>query len=300
MDATAWRQWTKFCEWLGIPTDLAHIRDPVPILQLFAHQIRSGVLAASRNKVRKCQVEQYLRSVAQIFASVGACNPRMDAMGAIDFRLQRQLRFYSKGDPPPARVKPVPLSLLLYLWKSLPCSDARNEAFLDMLFVAFFFLLRPGEYCAGTSDGYNAPFCLGDAFFHINNRKYTTFQLSPSLVNSLTHCHLVFDNQKNGVRGEAIGHGPSNDPTACPVCRLASRALALRSQGGTRRTPLCAYYYNNRWHSVCASDITALLRRGVTAIGKDIGLRAQEISARSMRAGGAMALLLGCVDSDTI
>eukprot|EP00957_Ditylum_brightwellii_P102767 7831563-Ditylum_brightwellii.AAC.1 len=46
--------------------------------------------------------------------------------------------------------------------------------------------------------------------------------------------------------------------------------------------------------------MTALLRCGVTAIGKDIGLKAQEISARSMRAGGAMALLLGRVDSDTI
>eukprot|EP00957_Ditylum_brightwellii_P115456 8806215-Ditylum_brightwellii.AAC.1 len=47
-------------------------------------------------------------------------------------------------------------------------------------------------------------------------------------------------------------------------------------------------------------DITTLLRKGASHIGADIGLKPTEISARALRAGGAMALLLGNIDSDTI
>jgi hypothetical protein len=43
---------------------------------MFAHQVRIGHLAADGKPVRKRTVEQYLRSEAQIFSSVGAPDPR--------------------------------------------------------------------------------------------------------------------------------------------------------------------------------------------------------------------------------
>eukprot|EP00957_Ditylum_brightwellii_P039054 2951951-Ditylum_brightwellii.AAC.1 len=33
--STAWSQWTIFCLWLGISTDLSTMADPIPIMQLF-------------------------------------------------------------------------------------------------------------------------------------------------------------------------------------------------------------------------------------------------------------------------
>jgi hypothetical protein len=50
-------------------------------------------------------VEQYLRSVAQIFASMGAKDPRHDRLGNTNLRLSHQFRTYSKQDPLPAPLR---------------------------------------------------------------------------------------------------------------------------------------------------------------------------------------------------
>ena len=49
-----------------------------------------------------------------------------------------------------------------------------------------------------------------------------------------------------------------------------------------------------------STAITAALRSSCTAIGDTVGLKPGDISARALRAGGAMALLLGKVDYATI
>ena len=51
---------------------------------------------------------------------------------------------------------------------------------------------------------------------------------------------------------------------------------------------------------VKSTAITTVLRTTVTSIGKKYGLKPADISARNLRASGAMALLLGNVDSNTI
>ena len=47
-------------------------------------------------------------------------------------------------------------------------------------------------------------------------------------------------------------------------------------------------------------DITAALRRAAQSTGPTIGFLPSEVSARSLRAGGAMALLCAHVDTDLI
>ena len=103
-DATNWRIWATFCADLGIPTDLQGIDDPIPVLQIFAIRVRSGVLAAAGKKVKKRQVEQYLRSVGQIFACVGANVQQLDSMGKVDICQQHRLSYYNKEDPIPTCV----------------------------------------------------------------------------------------------------------------------------------------------------------------------------------------------------
>ena len=51
---------------------------------------------------------------------------------------------------------------------------------------------------------------------------------------------------------------------------------------------------------VRSTDITAALRQTVAQVGKKYGLKPADISARSLRARGAMAIFLGRVDSNTI
>ena len=95
-DNTAWKQWDTFCTWLHIPNDLQGIKDKNPFLQIFAHKVRTGVLAANNKSIHKQSVEQYIRSVEQIFAAVGAPDPRINSMGAIDFRPGRKFAAYAK------------------------------------------------------------------------------------------------------------------------------------------------------------------------------------------------------------
>ena len=56
---------------MHIPTDLRGIRDTIPLLQIFPHKVRTGVLVVHHKPVHKQSLEQYIRSVGQIFAAVG-------------------------------------------------------------------------------------------------------------------------------------------------------------------------------------------------------------------------------------
>jgi hypothetical protein len=112
--ATAtWRIWETFCARSNIRSDLQDIPgDPVPILLLFAQQYRTGRIAPSEKGVRSRTVEDAVRHVAQAFTRVGAVDPRLNVFGEIDYRLQAVLRTWKKVDPPPTRVKPLPMLVL--------------------------------------------------------------------------------------------------------------------------------------------------------------------------------------------
>ena len=79
-------KWDTFCASLRIPTNLQGIRDPIPFLPIFSHKVRTYVLADNHKPIYKRSVGGYIRSEGQIFAAVGAPDPRLNNMGAIDFR----------------------------------------------------------------------------------------------------------------------------------------------------------------------------------------------------------------------
>jgi hypothetical protein len=117
---------------------------------------------------------------------------------------------------------------------------------------------------------------------------------------SATFACLEFTNQKNGVRGELIGLGRSGNAAFCPVTSLISRIIHLRQHNATPDTPLYTYYYMNTWHRITASLLTSHLRHSAAILGQHLGLTPSDISVRSLRSSGAMALLCGNVDTDRI
>ena len=86
-DNIAWKQWDTFCTWLRIPDNVQGIRDPIPFLQIFSHKVRTCVLAANHKPIHKQSVDKYICYMIQNFAAVGSPYPRLNTMGAIDFRL---------------------------------------------------------------------------------------------------------------------------------------------------------------------------------------------------------------------
>jgi len=119
-------------------------------------------------------------------------------------------------------------------------------------------------------------------------------------IQRATFATLTFTTQKNGVRGEVIGHAHSGHPDACPVLDTVRRMLYLRSNGAPATAALYSVRRHERWTTITSHLITENIRLSATLIGPALSFLPSDISARSARAGGAMALLCGRIDASII
>jgi len=133
----------------------------------------------------------------------------------------------------------------------------------------------------------------------IHNRCLHPYQATHAELNQVNFVGLEFTNQKNGVRGEIVGLGPSGHHTWCPVKALLSRICHLRTYHAPLQSPIYLYH-DSTWCYIDTTTLTAELRLTVTTMGQQYGLQPEDISVRSLRASGAMALLCARVDTDTI
>ena len=90
-DESCFQKWEIFCRAHKMDTFIDKVRDPVPFLQIFTCQVRSGLLTHNGEPVRSRNAESYLWSVGQTFANVGIEDPRFNKHGSTDHCLQRQL-----------------------------------------------------------------------------------------------------------------------------------------------------------------------------------------------------------------
>ena len=106
-----------------------------------------GAMAAShpaKEPNRSRSVEDAIRLVSQKFPSMGSKDPRLDESGKQDFRLRRMYSAWTKEDDPPSRVEPVPMLILLRA-AEFTGPSARDQATIDCIWMAFYYLLRPGD-----------------------------------------------------------------------------------------------------------------------------------------------------------
>ncbi len=294
--ATAWSKWIDFTRDLGINLFLQTFNDKVPFLQIFAQQVHSGELAARGNPLRSRSAEDYLRHVAQTFLNLGADDPPLNSAFKIDFQLQWTLAAWKITDPAPLRVKPIPISVIrgIAVMATSDSGDDTYRAAADMVIIAFFFLLRPGEYTDNDKD----PFRLTDTQLFIGDTRLQLLTAPAEELRRARFASLTFTSQKNGVRGEVIGLACSGDPYLCPVKAIICRMLYLRSHLAPPSTPLARVF--NTPDKVTASYLTTCICDSVAALGPDLGFLPSDLSACCLRAAGAMALLLAQVDPDLI
>ena len=210
------------------------------------------------------------------------------------------LSCYSKVDPPPNRVKPVPVSVLrrIFAIAATLQDDPQHQCLADMIGLAFFFLLRPGEYAYSPSE--STPFQLRDVQLFRGGTRLNLATASDADILTATFASLTFRDQKNGVRGEVVGLGHSGDPLLSPPRILARRILHLRSHGAVQTTPLCSYFTAPQWCFIKPKHITVALKAAVAFLGPSLGFLPSDVSARCLRAAGANALLCSNVDTDII
>jgi hypothetical protein len=253
-----------------------------------------------KNAVKARTVEDALRAIGQAHARLGAPDPRKDSHGGIDFRIQRQIPSYKKVDLPPRRVKPIPIIIILYILAQA-YDDHRSESDLavtDMIVIACFFLLRPCEYTGTTND--DAPFRLEDVHLYIGGRKLNSHTASLAELDAASSVSYKFTTQKNGIRDEKLVQGRSGSGLCCPMKATVFRIKHHRLHKSKPNAPLASYYRTSRRTAIKPKDVTDVLRQAMTANFHRTGVHASEVSARSLRAGGTMAMLFGKIDINSV
>lgn len=210
------------------------------------------------------------------------------------------------SDDPQKRSYPANVPIIRNMLRILDTQHAThgraNARVIDLTIAAFFWLLRPAEYTL-SQDKRSQAFRLRDAHFYLGERIYSATDASLNDVNieHVTAAALTFTDQKNAVRGEQVAQRATADPLMCPAKALFRIAHDLRSHNAPPDTALCDYYdSSNKLRSVPSKWITAGLRHSAYDLHDTLGIDPALLSARSLRPGGATALLCAHVDKDSI
>ena len=196
-----WTKWAYFWARVALDPLLVTYKDPVPIFNTFAWYYQTGNIAPNSRVVQSRTVEDAVQLIGQVIGMLGSKYPWMTSTGNIYGRLQLQFCCYSRQDPPPSRVKPIPVQVL----RRLACvyaasNDQELQAVAEMIVITFFFLLRPGGYTGTKSD--RAPFRLSDVTFSVSRMVFDTATATDNELAAAPFVTLIFSTHKDGVQGE--------------------------------------------------------------------------------------------------
>jgi len=224
----AWDIWCSFCSSINANPDVSNMVDPVTLLQAFGLRRRDERISPSGDPNRARLVEDAIRLVCQKFPSLGSKDPRLDETGKQDFCMRRMFSAWKKEDSPPYRVEPVPMIILLRAAELAAAGNsARDEAIIDCIWMAFYFLLRSGEYANASGEAKHT-FRLEDVEYKIGHEHIFNVHLaSVAQLLAATFISLTFTDQKNGIKGEKLSHVSNGQPFACPVHAITRRITHL-------------------------------------------------------------------------
>ena len=298
-----WRHWCSFvAKWHRSPylVDCSKAQQ-AHILATFAVGIRQGEYGRGR-RVTAQSVGKALSAVGQTIQMAGYDDPTKIYGGRERILpLRRLLEAYTRADPAPRPQLAVPASTIEFMQAEAERlgRQGRTGAVADLATLAFFYLLRVGEYTMPARRTRTVQFRVCDVTFYRqglivpNSAPIATLMQADGLA-------LRIDNQKNGTRGETIHHHAIPGRRICPIQAAARRVSAILAQTNERTTPISLIDADAASH-VRAADIRTALRRAVTSLRLDRqGIRAADVGSHSLRAGGAMAMKLNGCDLITI
>jgi hypothetical protein len=217
---------------------------------------------------------------------------------------------FRRDDPPAIPQLAVPVTVPNLCFEAgLRKGGPKAEAIGSLTLIAFYYLLRVGEY---TQPQFmykkgkkiratrTKQFTVGNVGF-FKNGKIVPRTSSLETLLTCDSATLKITNQKNGRMGETIHQEAVKNSKNNPVAALAYRVHHILSNGGTPDTLLCTYFTDSNAETIKASDIVAAVRKATAilqlhkhAIDPDL------VGAHSLRAGGAMALRIHGYDDTTI
>jgi hypothetical protein len=208
-----------------------------------------------------------------------------------------------KGRPPTLKQLPVEADILEYIAAlgRMPMAPTLDQAIGNLALVAFYYLLRIGEYTSKRTQNetkQTVQFKLEDVTFFKKAKSGDLQCLPPNapplLIAAADGATLKLDNQKNGWKGVWVFHEANGDPYFCPVRALGWQCIHIKQHHGSRKTLLSSYWGRNNRSKVTAEHISCALKTAATMLRypSKKGIPIQQINTHSLRSGGANGLSL--------
>jgi hypothetical protein len=222
-------------------------------------------------------------------------------------QLQIQLAGYAREDPPTKKKLPVEADVpeLLIDMAYTNKEDTFAQATADLALIAFYYLLRIGEYTIKSTaelekknTKQTIQFKLEDVTFFSKDKRGRIRQLprnaSERELMTADSATLKLDNQKNGWKAACIHQEVNGEHMKCPVRALARRVSHLRQHKASGKTFLCKVYAKEGKKYVCAGDVSAGLKVAASILQYPLtrGIPINSVDTHSLRSGGANALAL--------
>ena len=210
---------------------------------------------------------------------------------------------WRKLDPPTIKKLPVEADVpeLLSTVGAMPTANQLDSAIGDLALIAFYFLLRVGEYTIKSTRNHTkqtVQFRIADVTFFKHDSHGQLKQLSRLApltdIMSAASATLKLDNQKNGWKGVCIHQETNGEPIHCPVRALGRRIAHIRRHSHDTLTYLSAFYDHNKRYDVTDIDMRKAIKTAAALLNYPThkGIPIDRVDTHSMRSGGANALSL--------
>ena len=274
----------------------------------FAARVRTGYFGRG-NQVRAGTVSGAISAVGKTISLAFGFDPTKEQ--GSDKRLARlgqMVDGMGKTDPPTMKKLPVEADVPEWL-ASLGRDSGATElqkALGDSALIAFYYLLRVGEYTTKSSRAgskQTVQFKMEDVMFFRRNALGQLRQLrrdaSDEELLAAAGATLKLDNQKNGWKGVCVFQEANGDVYLCPVRALARRYIHIRSNVGAnfqlvRKKKLATYFDAAKECSLTDKHVSAGLKSAAAALDYPTtrGIPIDRVDTHSLRGGGANALHL--------
>jgi hypothetical protein len=222
------------------------------------------------------------------------------------YPLERLFRRYRDEDPAPQPQLALPVALFhnIAIMEG-NSADPTDQAVADLTIVAFFYLLRVGEYTMPRSKvrTRTVQFRVQDVQLWGKDATGRTIRLPNTaplaILLSATAATLTIDNQKNGNRSGVLHHDAL--PTIAPICPVRSLVRRLAAVVAISNDPKAPLSLLATLEHVTAPQISSILK--LAAFRMQLfqqGYPLKRIGAHSLRASGAMGLKLNGVEDSSI
>ena len=304
-----WEHWSGYCARFAIDPFLSNESklQQIIILAGFAARVRTGTYGHG-NQVKVQTVTEALAAISKTIELVGEQSPGYQAPNQYKLPLERLVEGFRREDPPAIPQLAVPVTVPNECQAFAEGqSDPGICATADLITIAFYYLLRVGEYThprrtkRGTQwirTTRTKQFTVSDiGFFKDGNILPRSSPLA--ILLTADSATMKITNQKNGRMGQTIHHDGTDSRGG--VAALARRVHHILQNGGNDDSLICDYFKNGDCLAVTPKHLIVMIRTAVKTLRLDTkGIDPDLVGVHSLRAGGAMALKLNDYSDTTI